>query len=467
MTYKPEWPILPISDVCELIVDCINKTAPSVPEPTPYKMIRTTNIRHGRVSLESVKYVTEETFKKWTRRSDVKRGDVLFTREAPLGEVGIVDFDDKIFLGQRTMQYRADVGKLLPEYLYYSMLSPFMQNQFRSFEGSGSVVSHIRVPECFKFTLVLSPLEYQKDVVRILLPIDTLIGQCKQTAKALEGVARALYRSWFVDFEPTRAKMAAKEAGQDPEQAAMAAISGRTLPALQNLKSETRDSLRQTAGLFPDTLDPKTNLPTGWESLPLTAMVKLIGGGTPKKSESSYWDGDIPWFAIKDVPAEGQVYVVNTTDHITELGLKKSSTKIIPEGATIITARGTVGKLALVGTPMAMNQSCYGVVGQKGLGSYFTYYTLVQAIQELQKKVHGAVFDTITRATFETTKGVKPTAGILEAFESKLHPIMSMIKLLHQQSQTLAELRDALLPKLLSGEITPGEARVLTEEALA
>ncbi|WP_368420966.1 restriction endonuclease subunit S, partial [Marinobacter sp.] len=163
-----EWRRVPISDVCELIVDCVNKTAPTVNEPTPYKMVRTPNVKGGRVSTADCKFVTEHTFEKWTRRAEVRVNDVLLTREAPLGEVGIVKSHEKLFLGQRLMQYRANRNVLDPDYLVYAFLSRDLQHQFNMHEGSGSVVSHIRVGDCSKFELNLPPLLIQKRIANIL-----------------------------------------------------------------------------------------------------------------------------------------------------------------------------------------------------------------------------------------------------------------------------------------------------------
>ena len=148
-----KWPLVKVEEVCSLIVDCVNKTAPITDQPTKFRMIRTTNVRNGRIDLSDCKYVDEETFRKWTRRAEVCAGDVILTREAPIGEVGYVSEQGGTFLGQRLMQYRANPKKLDRRFLLYSFLSPHLQHQFGSHEGSGSVVSHIRVGDCFKFEI--------------------------------------------------------------------------------------------------------------------------------------------------------------------------------------------------------------------------------------------------------------------------------------------------------------------------
>lgn len=170
-----DWPLVEIEEACELIVDCINKTAPIVDYSTPYKMIRTSNIRNGRINLGGTKCVDEETYKKWTRRATVVAGDVLLTREAPIGEVGYVQSNDPIFLGQRIMQYRANPALLDSRFLLYAFLSPSLQHQFGAYEGSGSVVSHIRVGDCFKFKVPLPPLPKQRAISHLLGAIDDKI----------------------------------------------------------------------------------------------------------------------------------------------------------------------------------------------------------------------------------------------------------------------------------------------------
>lgn len=191
----------------------------------------------------------------------------------------------------------------------------------------------------------------------------------------------------------------------------------------------------------------------------------LIGGGTPKTSEPSYWGGNIPWYSVVDAPSSEDVFVIKTQKSITPAGVENSSTRLLPVGATIISARGTVGKLAIVGNVMAMNQSCYGVIGSKGYTPYFTYFSLKNAILNLQANTHGSVFDTITRATFESVTSVIPKVPLATAFDGIVSTAMDEI--LHNllKVETLTTLRDTLLPKLLSGELHLPEAMLQVESA--
>jgi type I restriction enzyme S subunit len=206
-----EWPQIQIDSLCSLIVDCVNKTAPVVSHKTAYRMIRTTNIKAGRLDLSTCRYVNEDTFAKWTRRAIPSKGDVLLTREAPLGEIAMIHEERNVFLGQRVMQYRADPKRVDPEFLYYSFLAPDLQAQIHAHSGSGSTVDHIRVPECSKFVLAVPPLEEQREITALLGALDRRIVSLRKSNEALEAMARAIFKSWFVDFDPVRAKAEGRE----------------------------------------------------------------------------------------------------------------------------------------------------------------------------------------------------------------------------------------------------------------
>lgn len=170
-----EWSVVPIKKVCESIIDCVNKTAPVVEYKTPFRMIRTTNVRSGRVNTEDVRYVTEDTYHQWVRRGKPQVGDIIFTREAPVGEVGILRDADGIFLGQRTMMYRADSRYADNYFLFYSLSSRFCQIQIEDFSNGGTV-AHMRVPDCGEILINLPPLAEQKKIAQILSAWDSAIS---------------------------------------------------------------------------------------------------------------------------------------------------------------------------------------------------------------------------------------------------------------------------------------------------
>lgn len=148
-----------------------------------------------------------------------------------------------------------------------------------------------------------------------------------------------------------------------------------------------------------NTLDREEKIMAEWLKTSLIDIVKLIGGGTPKTSKAEYWGGNINWLSVKDFNNENR-YVYSTEKTITEEGLNNSSTKLLRKDDIIISARGTVGELAMIPFPMAFNQSCYGIRAKDGINSTFLYYLIKHSIRKLKSMTHGSVFDTITRDTF-------------------------------------------------------------------
>ncbi len=322
----------------------------------------------------------------------------------------------------------------------------FIEYVFRAFRDSvkrrayGSVQENINLEVLRDLEFPIPSLEIQKKIADFITIFDDRIALLRETNATLEAIAQALFKSWFVDFDPVHAK-ARGESPQGIDDA--------------------------TAAQFPDSFEESElgMIPKGWCVQSFTQTINVIGGGTPKTSIAEYWNGDIPWFSVVDAPTITDVFVIETEKHITVAGLNNSSTKLLPVGTTIISARGTVGRLALVGTEMAMNQSCYGLRGKAG-DAYFTYFSTYRLVETLKQRTHGSVFDTITRDTLTGVSVIYPTTADINAFEEVIAPVMERLKENLKQAQTLAQLRDTLLPKLISGQLRLPEAQVLLAEEL-
>lgn len=192
------WISCSIVEVCDEIVDCVNKTAPVLNEKSPYKMIRTTNIKNGYVDTQNVKYVDKNTFEKWTRRSIPQKGDILLTREAPIGEVGIINSDENLFLGQRIVSYRTVKSKLNPLYLRNLMQSRYFQLQINKL-ARGSTVKHLSVPECTQFSVLVPPLELQNQFADIVTKIEEQKSLVKQAIDETQQLFDSLMSHYFDD----------------------------------------------------------------------------------------------------------------------------------------------------------------------------------------------------------------------------------------------------------------------------
>ena len=179
-----------------------------------------------------------------------------------------------------------------------------------------------------------------------------------------------------------------------------------------------------------------------WETKSFSDLVEIIGGGTPKTSKEEYWDGDIPWISIKDFNNDLK-HIKTTEKTITELGLENSSTKILNPGDLIISARGTVGEIAMISSPMAFNQSCYGLRAYDFVDNGFIYYLLKYNIDKLKNSVHGSVFDTITTNTFNNIIVNVPPIEI----QKKINQILSNID---KKIELNIELNKNLFEQLIS-----------------
>lgn len=385
-----------------------------------YPFIQTGDITNARGRITSYRQTYSEAGFAQSRLWPA--GTLAITIAANIAETALLTFPacfpDSV-VGFTADPKKADVRFV--EYLFQAM-----RKQVKS-HAYGSAQENINLEVLRKLEFSIPPLDIQVEIADFLSLLDDRITLLRETNATLEAIAQALFKSWFVDFEPVRAK-----------------LEGRAPDGMDEA----------TAALFPEGFEEsKLGLvPRGWVVQSFRETIQIIGGGTPKTSNPDFWDGDIPWFSVVDAPATSDVFVVDTEKRITEAGLNGSSTKLLPIGTTIISARGTVGKLALTGCPMAMNQSCYGLRGLAG-DSYFTYFTTKRLIDHLRQRAHGSVFDTITQESFAGVLVSFPGEGVIAGFENSVEALMLRIRKNLLQAQTLATLRDTLLPRLISGAL--------------
>lgn len=367
----------------------------------------------------------------------VRLGDMLFSWSGnPDTSIDVFRWDGpEGWLNQHI--YKVTPAKGVDEkFLFFLLrwLRPRFAEIARNKQTTG--LGHVTLQDFRNMHVGLPEITEQYAIVAVVSPIQDKIDLNRKMNATLESMARALFRDWFVDFGPTRAKMEGRE------------------PYLA----------QQIWDMFPDKLD-EDGKPEGWEAKPLTEFFSILGGGTPKTSNADFWDGPIPWFSVTDTPAAGSVFVTKTEKTVTEAGLKGSSARLVPKGTTIISARGTVGNLAVTGRDMTFNQSCYGLQGAGAIGDYATYLIAQNMVTQLQAMAHGSVFSTITRQTFEAISLPMPSPKVLSAFEDAVSSMFNQILANVSESRTLAQTRDLLLPKLMSGEIRVSDAELAAAEA--
>ncbi|RGC04800.1 restriction endonuclease subunit S [Faecalibacterium prausnitzii] len=214
---------------------------------------------------------------------------------------------------------------------------------------------------------------------------------------------------------------------------------------------EINDNLEQQAAALFSSLYNRSNTEVRY-----TDLIQILGGGTPKTGETAYWNGNIAFFTPKDV---GAPYTFITEKTITEEGLSHCNSRLYPVNTVFVTARGTVGKVGLSGVPMAMNQSCYALVGKETHQLLVYFYTL-KAVDRLKHKASGAVFDAITTRDFDSEQIMKLSDDDAKAFLCVAEPMFQEILNNSIENLRLSTLRDFLLPKLMSGEIDVSSVQI-------
>ena len=271
--------------------------------------------------------------------------------------------------------------------------------------GGGSATPIVSKSRFEQVELLVPPLRDQQAIAATLSAYDDLIENNHRRMALLEDAARQIYREWFV-----------------------------------RLRFPGHEQIRITNGV-----------PEAWENATAYSVMEVLSGGTPKTTVPDYWDGEIQFYTPKD--ASDTTYVLQTERAITELGLKNCNSRLYEVNTVFISARGTVGKLNLASRPMAMNQSCYALIGKGHVSQLFLFCALKEAIEHFKQHAVGAVFDAIVVDTFKLIPFMVPDEKRVRLFEEVVGPIFRQVANLMEQHEKLRAARDLLLPRLMSGKI--------------
>ncbi|TMU81373.1 restriction endonuclease subunit S [Pseudomonas fluorescens] len=406
-------------------------------------LLRLRNIETPTVRLEGCNFLDpEKVAKKWAHFA-LRKNDLLISTSASLGRVSAVDENSVGAIAYTgIIRFRSsDPKKLDLGYLRAFLSSAAFVEQAEQM-ATGSVIRHFGPSHLKQMSIALPNLTEQRRIAEISDALDDRIALLRKTNATLEAIAQALFKSWFVNFDPVHAKSA-------------------------GFKPECMDAA--TAALFPDSFEESELglVPRGWQICSILDIADLLSGGTPKTDRAEFWGGEISWASAKDVSQTPNSILTSTDRTITALGLQKSSTRMIPALSTVVVARGaTTGRMVMFGKAMAMNQTCYALESKAGT-PVALYLLLKKEIDALTQKAHGSVFDTITTSTFSASKTLQIPDALLSCFESVAGPLFHRILMGTQQTKTLTQLRDTLLPRLISGQLRLVEAEADVENALS
>lgn len=445
-----DWKEYRLGDCIEFIIDNRGKNPPL--SDSGYELIETNMISSNNKypDFDKVtKYVSEDTYNNWFRKGHPKIGDILISTVGNIGKVAIVN-EDKGCIAQNLIGLRVN-EKIIAEYLYYFLIKKDTQDQLLSL-NIGSVQPSIKVPHLLNLEIKIPELLKQKECIQVLSKLDDKIQLNTQINQTLEQIAQALFKSWFVDFEPVRAKVQALSDGLSLEQAelaAMQAISGKTpeeLTALSQTQPDRYAELAETAKAFPCEMVEVdgVEMPKGWELSTIGDCYDVVMGQSPKgetynenKQGMLFYQGRAEFSWRFPTPR------LFTTD----------PKRIAEQNSILMSVRAPVGDINI-----ALEKCCIGrglaALQHKSKSLSFGLYQIQSIKSELDLfNGEGTVFGSINQANLKNIQIINPDEKFIQLFEKYLSSCDSKIMNNEVENNTLKEIRDLLLPRLLSGEI--------------
>ncbi len=399
-------------------------------------VIRGTNISGGRSFSGDWVYVSEKDADQLAS-CNVREGDLVFPHRGAIGEVGIVPGDrERYLLSSSLMSLKCDETKADSLYLYYFFKSHEGRHQLLKnasqvgTPGIGQPLTSLRSIE-----LHLPPVEQQKSIARVLGCLDNKIELNRRMNETLEAMARAIFQSWFVDFDPVRAK-----------------VSG-----------EPADSICQRLGLTPELLalfsdsfedSELGEIPQGWLISTIGTLANVTGGSTPNTKEPKYWESGIHhWATPKDLSRLSSPVLLGTERKVSDEGLAQIGSGLLEPGAVLLSSRAPIGYRAINEVPVAVNQGFIAMKPSPGVSKYFLLYWAEWTHDEIVSRANGSTFLEISKANFRPIPVIRPADELFTKFDQYIQPIYKRIVSNERETQLLSEQRDSLLPELLSGKL--------------
>ena len=413
-----------LSDVAKVEISGVDKKTKD--GETPVRLCNFTDVYYNWAITAEMEdsFMEASANDKEIEKFTIKKGQVALTKDSETrDDIGIptyiADDFENVLLGYHCALVTPDETKLCGKYLNAFMHSNYIQKYFElNATGSGMRYT-LSIDTLEGMPLLLPSLEEQKRIGEIFSALDKKIALNRAINQNLEALAKQLYDYWFVQFD---------------------------------FPNEKGKPYKSSGGAMVWNEKLKREIPKGWFASNVCKIADILSGGTPSKAVSEYWDnGYIPFFGPTD--CNGNVFQIETADHITLEGLEHCASSLFEEGIIIITARGSIGKLVVVGTPMAMNQSCYALRSKTGEYEYL-YFLTMQLIECLKAKGSGSVFKSIITSDIENSLLCIAPTDIITRFCKSVHHLFQKIKENTIEISNLTKQRDELLPLLMNGQVS-------------
>ena len=347
--------------------------------------------------------------------------------------IGVVSYTENDYWPLNTCMYVTDFKGNDPRFVYY-----FLQTVDLAAHNSGSAQPSLNRNYIYPIDIVVPRPADQREIAALLGALDEKIELNRRMSATLEEMSRTLYRSWFVDFDPVHARAL----GQSPTHMDAA-----------------------TAALFPDSFGPN-GLPKGWEISTIGEVAETVGGATPKTKEPAFWDGPHRWATPRDLSKLDQPVLFETDRTLTEAGLAKISSGLSPAGTVLLSSRAPIGYVAIAQIPVAVNQGFIALRETDRISSVEAYFWVQSNMDAILANANGSTFQEISKKNFRPLPYVVAPESVRSAFRDLAGTWFDRVAGLCAESANLAALRDALLPRLMSGELRIREAEKEIEEVV-
>ena len=428
--------------------------------PNAHPYIRVRDMKGKFIPTDELEYVPDHIFPK-IKNYIVNTNDVIVSIVGTIGLVSIIT--EKLNNASLTENCAklSGLDRIDAEYLYYFLISEIGQAELQK-ATVGAVQPKLPLYGIENVSIDWKTRTERKEIVKQLNSLDNRIQLNAQINQTLEQIAQALFKSWFVDFDPVRAKVQALSDGLSLEQAelaAMQAVSGKTpeeLTALSQTQPDRYAELAETAKAFPCEMVvvDGVEVPKGWELKALSDLGQIICGKTPSKSNKEFYGDDVPFIKIPDM--HNQVFITQTTDNLSVAGANSQSKKYIPPKSICVSCIATVGLVSMTSKPSHTNQQINSIIPNDEQTSEFLYLLLKQPSMTKYLKdlaSGGSATLNLNTKTFSKIEIITPSKEIIDIFQKKVVSIFEKILSNSIENKRLTEVRDLLLPRLLNGEI--------------
>jgi type I restriction enzyme S subunit len=409
--------------------------------PVGVPTIMPVNIGENRIVETGIARITEQDAERLSKHR-VQVGDIIYSRRGDVERRALIRKEQEgWFCGTGCLKVRLGKGVADPLFASFYLGHPEVRAWIVQ-HAVGATMPNLNTGIMEAVPFLLPPLREQQAIACILGTLDDKIELNRRRNRTLEAMARAIFQSWFVDFDPVKAKAA-----------------GRTPPGLSPA----------LAALFPDRFEdsPLGPIPKGWRVGTIGELADVVGGSTPSTKEPAYWEGGIHhWATPKDLSNLTVPVLLDTERRITDSGLQRIASGLLPVGTVLMSSRAPIGYLAINQVPVAINQGFIAMRPRKGVSAQFLLRWAQTAHEAIVSRANGSTFLEISKANFRPIQLVVPDGVIHYEYDHLVSPLFQQVVNHERESRTLAALRDTLLPKLISGELRVPDAERIVGRAV-